>query len=65
MKTLLYSELVPWYHLLDPLDDHLDEATYYLDAFNTYLPPALRPCLSWGVAPVTTRIISKIASSVP
>ena len=27
MKSLLYDELVPFYHLLDPLEDHEEEAT--------------------------------------
>jgi SAM-dependent methyltransferase len=33
MQPLLYSELVPWYHLLDPAEDHLDEAESFQDAF--------------------------------
>jgi SAM-dependent methyltransferase len=31
VDTLLYSELASWYHLVDPLTDHLDEATAYAD----------------------------------
>jgi SAM-dependent methyltransferase len=29
MKQLLYDELVPFYHLLDPLEDHADEGEAY------------------------------------
>lgn len=29
MKQLLYDELVPFYHLLDPLEDHADEGEVY------------------------------------
>lgn len=30
---LLYSELTPWYRLIDPLEDHLEEADAYEAAF--------------------------------
>jgi len=33
MQPLLYGDLVPWYHLLDPPDDHADEAATYRAAF--------------------------------
>jgi len=33
MLHLLYRDLVPWYWLIDPTADHLDEATSYLNGF--------------------------------
>ncbi|MDQ3487005.1 MAG: class I SAM-dependent methyltransferase [Acidobacteriota bacterium] len=33
MKMALYADLVPWYHLVDPAEDHLDEADAFEDAF--------------------------------
>ena len=33
MPPALYSELTPWYHLVDPPEDHRDEAGCFLDAF--------------------------------
>jgi hypothetical protein len=32
MQPLLYRELTPWYHLLDPAADHADEAAAYVAA---------------------------------
>lgn len=32
MRPLLYSELSPWYRLIDPLDEHREEAGVYLEA---------------------------------
>ncbi|HEY8923470.1 MAG TPA: class I SAM-dependent methyltransferase [Polyangia bacterium] len=32
MAPLLYGELTPWYHLLDPVADHADEAAAYVAA---------------------------------
>lgn len=32
MQQLLYGELVPWYRLLDPAEDHRDEARAYQEA---------------------------------
>jgi hypothetical protein len=32
VQSLLYGELVPWYRLVDPPADHLDEATAYREA---------------------------------
>lgn len=32
MQPLLYGELAPWYRLLDPPEDHADEAECYADA---------------------------------
>jgi hypothetical protein len=39
MQPLLYGELVPWYHLLDPPADHLDEATSYQHAMERAASP--------------------------
>lgn len=33
MLPLLYRDLVPWYRLLDPYEEHLDEATSYKENF--------------------------------
>lgn len=33
MPPALYAELTPWYHLVDPPDDHADEAALFVDAF--------------------------------
>ncbi len=33
MLPLLYRDLVPWYRLLDPYEDHLDEGTCYKENF--------------------------------
>ncbi len=33
MKMALYSDLVPWYHLVDPAEDHLEEADAFEVAF--------------------------------
>ena len=33
MPPALYAELTPWYHLVDPPEDHADEAACFLDAF--------------------------------
>ena len=40
MKTLLYQELVPFYHLLDPLEDHRDEAQAFGDVLLGAVPGA-------------------------
>lgn len=45
MKALLYDELVPWYRLLDPVDDHRDEAAVYDQALQ---------CLEWVWDPDTS-----------
>lgn len=41
MRHALYDELVDWYRLLDPLDDHEDEATDYAKALRA---AAQGPC---------------------
>jgi SAM-dependent methyltransferase len=33
MQPLLYGELVPWYRLIDPPEDHEEEAACYREAF--------------------------------
>ena len=33
MRPALYAELTPWYHLVDPPEDHADEAACFLEAF--------------------------------
>ncbi len=42
MKMALYSDLVPWYHLVDPAEDHRDEADAFEAAFTrgAVVPPA-------------------------
>jgi hypothetical protein len=39
MKTLLYQELVAWYHLIDPVADHADEAALYAAAIERGTAP--------------------------
>src|SRR5262245_15735864 len=34
MKSLLYDELVPWYRLLDPPEDHADEVAAFRAGFD-------------------------------
>jgi hypothetical protein len=33
MPPALYAELTPWYHLVDPPEDHADEAALFVEAF--------------------------------
>lgn len=40
MKLLLYDELVPFYHLIDPLEDHADEADEFGAALRNAVPEA-------------------------
>jgi len=40
MQPLLYDELVPFYHLLDPADDHEPEADVFRDAILRVTPGA-------------------------
>jgi SAM-dependent methyltransferase len=47
MSPLIYSELVPWYRLLDPPADHLDEATRYGDVL-LHAVPGARTLLELG-----------------
>ena len=47
-RMLLYDELVPWYRLIDPLKDHLDEATAYREALVRALGPGSATLLELG-----------------
>ena len=40
METLLYNRLVPFYHLLDPLEDHADEAEEFGAVLKGAVPEA-------------------------
>jgi hypothetical protein len=33
LHVAIYADLAPWYHLLDPPEDHADEVACFLDAF--------------------------------
>jgi SAM-dependent methyltransferase len=48
MDSLLYGQLVPWYRLLDPPDDHLEEATTYQHAFERAVSPRAETLLDLG-----------------
>jgi len=48
MKLALYHELVPWYRLLDPLEDHRDEAPFFAAGFCRAVAPAPRTMLELG-----------------
>jgi SAM-dependent methyltransferase len=48
MSPLLYGELVPWYRLLDPVNDHRDEATSYREALERVVPPGPATMLELG-----------------
>jgi SAM-dependent methyltransferase len=48
MRPLLYSDLVPWYRLLDPFEDHLDEATCYGEALASAAVPRAETVLELG-----------------
>ena len=45
---LLYGELVPWYRLLDPPADHLEEATAYREALERAVTPRPETLLELG-----------------
>ena len=47
-RPLLYGELVPWYRLLDPADDHLDEAVSYQQAIERAVSPRPETLLELG-----------------
>lgn len=44
----MYQELVPWYRLVDPYEDHLDEAMSYRDALARTASPRPRTLLELG-----------------
>ncbi len=48
MAPLLYSELVPWYGLVDPPADHLGETTSYREAFERVIVPPPETLLELG-----------------
>lgn len=48
MLPLLYRDLVPWYRLLDPHEDHLNEATSYKNNFLRLDLPANPTLLDLG-----------------
>ena len=48
MQTLLYGELVPWYRLLDPFEDHLAEALSYQKALESAAAPRPETLLELG-----------------
>jgi hypothetical protein len=48
MQPLLYGELVPWYRLLDPPADHLDEAMWFQAAFERTALPRPETLLELG-----------------
>jgi SAM-dependent methyltransferase len=48
MQPLLYGELVKWYRLVDPPDEHVDEAACYQVAFERAASPRPRTLLDLG-----------------
>jgi SAM-dependent methyltransferase len=48
MAALLYGDLVPWYRLIDPAKDHLEEATAYREALEKAVPPSAKTLLELG-----------------
>lgn len=48
MRPLLYGELVPWYHLVDPPADHAEEAAAYRAGFERAVPSGLETLLELG-----------------
>ncbi|HEU4412107.1 MAG TPA: class I SAM-dependent methyltransferase [Polyangiaceae bacterium] len=48
MQPLLYGELVPWYHLMDPAEDHLEETADYWREFKRAIEPPLATLLELG-----------------
>jgi SAM-dependent methyltransferase len=48
MEPLLYGELVPWYRLLDPPEDHHDEAATYQEAIERAASPRPETLLELG-----------------
>jgi hypothetical protein len=55
VPPLLYRELVPWYDLIDPVDDHADEGALYGAAFERAVSPRPERCSSSAPARATTR----------
>ncbi|HEU4536137.1 MAG TPA: class I SAM-dependent methyltransferase [Polyangiaceae bacterium] len=48
MQALLYHELVPWYRLLDPPEDHADEVACFREAFERAASPRPLTLLELG-----------------
>src|SRR4051812_46619548 len=48
MQPQLYDELVPWYRLLDPPEDHRDEAASYQQALERAASPRPETLLDLG-----------------
>jgi SAM-dependent methyltransferase len=48
MRPLLYGELVPWYHLVDPPEEHRDEALCFQAAFERAVSPRPEALLELG-----------------
>jgi SAM-dependent methyltransferase len=48
MQPLLYGELVPWYRLVDPPEDHAEEAASYRAAFERAIAPPAETLLDLG-----------------
>jgi trans-aconitate methyltransferase len=48
MRPLLYDELVPWYHLVDPPEDHREEADCFIRAFERVVSPPRSTLLELG-----------------
>ena len=48
MHQLLYTDLVPWYRLLDTPEDHSEEAACFAQAFQGCVSPAPRTLLELG-----------------
>jgi trans-aconitate methyltransferase len=48
MQPLLYGELVPWYRLVDPPEDHEEEAGSYRAAFERAISPRAETLLDLG-----------------
>ncbi|HEY6556383.1 MAG TPA: class I SAM-dependent methyltransferase [Polyangiaceae bacterium] len=48
MRPLMYRELVDWYRLIDPPEDHADETTSFRDAFERAARPTPETLLELG-----------------
>ena len=48
MQSILYHQLVPWYWLLDPPEDHADEGECFTAAFERVLAPGPHTLLELG-----------------
>ena len=48
MQPLLYRELVPWYRLVDPAEDHRDEVASYQAAIERVASPRPETLLEVG-----------------